>query len=408
MDREACILFMQRSFTVMLQCSNLELGPVQVQLQIRGMHIVRDRYELMSNPAPDSMTEATRLTRMGKLSEATSLIQRLLSGRSAPEPGSAGRKPTVTGALDLKPGFVRHLEAKKLKAGRKPGARGAFSRHTYVGMGGALDYMLFIPSGLKEGAPLVVMLHGCTQTAEDFARGTGMNDLAEEIGVVVVYPEQSAGANMQRCWNWFRPDDQDRDHGEPQLIAGITREAIDMTDADTSRIYVAGLSAGGAAAAIMAETHPDLYAACGIHSGLSHGAADSMMGAFTAMRSGASNGANACGTFTPVITFHGDRDTTVAGINSDQIIAAASARASGSLLTSSSNGTSSGGQRYTREISTDQEGKTCLEQWTLHGAGHAWSGGQASGSYTDPAGPDASREMLRFFLQHRQTAPVQP
>lgn len=354
----------------------------------------------MSFKIPRSLKEATRLTRAGKLSEATALIQQAL-GTGAPTPQKSPRKSAgADRMIDMKP-----VPASKAKRGAKSaGSRqsSTFTRHQHRGAKGSLEYLLYTPANLQPQAPLVLMLHGCSQSAEDFARGTGMNALADELGFLIAYPQQSSGANMQGCWNWFRPGDQRRDRGEPQMIAGITREVIESADADPRRVYVAGLSAGGAAAVIMAETHPDIYAACGVHSGLAHGAADSLASALSAMRAGSSSSASKSGVFVPVITFHGDRDTTVAGINSEQIIAAAGDRAPQPLNCDTSTGTSAGGRAFTRKLCTGPEGEIVIEQWTVHGAGHAWSGGDATGSYTDPSGPDASREMIRFFLQHRR------
>jgi poly(hydroxyalkanoate) depolymerase family esterase len=265
-----------------------------------------------------------------------------------------------------------------------------------------MAYRLYRPVGAAPGMPLVVMLHGCTQSADDFARGTAMNQLADEFGFLVAYPEQNQAANPQKCWNWFRPEDQRRDRGEPALLAGITREVIAEHGADPKRVYIAGLSAGGAAAAVMAAEYPDLFAAVGVHSGLACGAAHDMPSAFAAMKRGgrdASRGRKGR-RFVPVITFHGDRDTIVSEVNSREIVAAASAAAGAPLRVVTSQGREAG-RPYVRQASVGPDGKAMIEQWTIKGSGHAWSGGDAAGSYTDPVGPAASREMIRFFLEHR-------
>jgi len=241
------------------------------------------------------------------------------------------------------------------------------------------------------------MLHGCTQSPDDFAAGTRMNFLAEEQNCFVAYPEQPSGANQAKCWNWFRPGDQQRGGGEPSLIAGITRQIMRDYSIDPKRVYIAGLSAGGAAAAIMAATYGDLYAAVGIHSGLACGAASDLPSAFMAMRQGGGPETLVkVGSVVPTIVFHGDRDTTVHPDNGDRILEQ-SAKAT-SPATKVLRGRVPDGHAYTRTIVTDRSGRPISEHWNIHGAGHAWSGGSPAGSYTDPRGPDAAREMLRFFL----------
>ena len=275
-----------------------------------------------------------------------------------------------------------------------------FEEHLYADEAGSRPYKLYVPSTYQgQALPLVVLLHGCTQSPDDFAAGTRMNELAEEFGLFVAYPGQTQAANMQKCWNWFNAADQSRDQGEPSLIAGITRSIMQDFPVETRRVYIAGLSAGGAKAAIMGATYPDLYAAVGVHSGLACGAARDMVSAFSAMKQGGGAGGVRAGSGQPVptIVFHGDRDTTVHPVNGDEV--ATQARAGAAHRTKVDQGTSQGGMAYTRTVHRDDTGRAMLEQWVLHGAGHAWSGGSASGSYTDPKGPDASREMIRFFLE---------
>jgi poly(hydroxyalkanoate) depolymerase family esterase len=241
------------------------------------------------------------------------------------------------------------------------------------------------------------MLHGCTQSPDDFAAGTRMNFLAEEQNCFVAYPEQPSGANQAKCWNWFRTGDQQRGSGEPSLIAGITRQIMRDQAVDPKRIYVAGLSAGGAAAAIMGATYADLYTAVGIHSGLACGVASDLPSALMAMRQGgASETVAVAGSPVPTIVFHGDRDTTVHPDNGDRILKQSAHAAS--PTTKVLRGRVPDGHAYTRTIVTDRSGRAVSEHWKIHGAGHAWSGGSPAGSYTDPRGPDATREMLRFFL----------
>ena len=253
------------------------------------------------------------------------------------------------------------------------------------------------------------MLHGCTQSPDDFAAGTRMNVLAEEHTCLVAYPAQAASANSSKCWNWFRPSDQQRGQGEPSLIAGITRQIMRDYAVDPQRVYVAGLSAGGAAAAIMGMAYPDLYAAIGVHSGLACGVASDLPSAFAAMQhgeavaargSGSASGAGVSRRIVPTIVFHGDRDTTVHPCNGDRVVAQSRTTPMTDLRTTVQQGRVPGGHAYSRRLHADASGQTILEHWVIHGAGHAWSGGSPAGSYTDPQGPDATREMLRFFLEH--------
>ncbi|TXN72324.1 PHB depolymerase family esterase [Methylobacterium sp. WL6] len=279
---------------------------------------------------------------------------------------------------------------------------GALARR-YGNQAGSRAYDLFVPSGSGHGPrPLLVMLHGCSQTARDFAIGTRMDRLAEEQGVIVAYPDQPRSANMLKSWNWFRDSDQHRGRGEPSILAGLTRRIMEDLDVDPARVYVAGLSSGGAAAAVMAQAYPDIYAAVGIHSGLASGAAVSMAAALSTMRRGAVRQPLRTAHPVPTIVFHGDRDTTVASINGDQAIA--QSRPGTELTGTTTEGRSAAGRSFTRTVLAETYGAWSSEQWLLHGAGHAWAGGHPSGSHTDPQGPDASREMLRFFMSHAMGA----
>jgi poly(hydroxyalkanoate) depolymerase family esterase len=247
------------------------------------------------------------------------------------------------------------------------------------------------------------MLHGCTQDAQDFARGTRMNATAEAAGALVLYPTQTQSANANGCWNWFRPEDQQAGAGEPALLLAMVQHAVDAQAVDAKRVYVAGLSAGGAMAAVLAQQHPEVFAAVGVHSGLPAGAANNMMGALSAMKSGAKgwraaspkNGARVV----PLIVMHGDADTTVHQRNAEQLLASAAAGMPTSVQTQEQ-GASSDGRRHTRTCVVDSAapGNVVAEHWLLHGAGHAWSGGDARGSHTSAHGVNASAEMLRFFL----------
>jgi len=389
-----------------------------------------------------------RLTRSDRLANATALLERMLAKRAASDTpftrsNSADadplRAPEAFGtsfakeALDWTKGTAQPAVPEALRnfldrfgqpgslSGLSSGLDGLvsptpthapaplpegarFETLTFSNEAGTRAYKLYIPSGYRgQPVPLVVMLHGCTQNPDDFAAGTNMNALAEEQTFLVAYPGQPSSANANKCWNWFKPGDQQRDQGEPSILAGLTRQIMRDQAVDPQRVYVAGLSAGGAAAAVMGATYPDLYAAIGVHSGLACGAAQDLPSALAAMRQGsppaAGTSCNGSRRPVPTIVFHGDRDTTVSPVNGDQVIA--QSKAGADLRPTVNRGQSEGGTTYTRTVQADEGGRPILEQWVLHGTGHAWSGGSQAGSYTDPRGPDASREMLRFFLEQK-------
>jgi poly(hydroxyalkanoate) depolymerase family esterase len=349
-----------------------------------------------------AIKEATRLTRAGHIAEATDLLRHMLHGDKAWQKHtvieqSSFQEPAFEDSAFSGPGVA------------EPGPvvdGGRFVERAYANQAGRRAYKLFIPAGQPQRPmPLVIMLHGCTQSPDDFAAGTGMNLQAEQQGCCVAYPGQPATANPSKCWNWFNPGDQRRGEGEPSLIAGITRQVMGAEDIDPCRVYVAGFSAGGAAAAIMAAAYPDLYAAVGVHSGLACGAARDLPSALAAMRQDgtmafaerAPGPMAANRSSVPMIVFHGDQDKTVHPRNGDLVAAQAQAATRDS---GREQGRVPGGHAYSRTIRRDAGGRVVLEQWVIHGAGHAWSGGSPAGSYTDPQGPNAAREMLRFFLEH--------
>ena len=277
---------------------------------------------------------------------------------------------------------------------------GTFTDGSFTNPAGTRSYKLYVPSTITGApAPLLVMLHGCTQDPVDFATGTQMNQLAEEMQCLVVYPAQSAQANPQRCWNWFNAIDQQRDQGEPSLIAGITRSIMEEHAVDPDQVYVAGLSAGGAMATIMGTLYPDLYAAVGVHSGLPFASAHDLPSAMAAMQ-GNFGRRPAPDSTVPIIVFHGDRDTTVHPANGDELVKRGARHASSDEIVIEP-GKVPDGHAYTRTVHHRADGTPQAEQWLIHGAGHAWSGGSNRGSYTDGKGPDASREMMRFFRTKR-------
>jgi poly(hydroxyalkanoate) depolymerase family esterase len=380
-----------------------------------------------------AMVEATRLTRQGRLVEATALIQRTLTSAPAPRQapdgqgpgeagGASGRQPAPSlllpargrGQLGRAPSGWTHgpsafasLRVPDPDLAHGPAApAGRFDSFSYTGAAGTRAYRLYVPTGGTGGPlPLVVMLHGGTQDAATFAVATGMNDLAERQSFLVAYPEQPASANAGKYWNWFIPGHQHRDVGEPSLIAGITRQVMERHRVDDTRVYVAGFSAGGAMAAVMAAVYPDLYAAVGVHSGLAYAVARDVVSAFAVMKHGPSRPARSPASPLPLIVFHGDRDATVAYGNAgcliDQVVAAESPdRRSVTSAAVTSSGQVPGGRAYTRTSYRGAAGTTVAECWTVHQGGHYWSGGDPTGSYTDPRGPSASAEFLRFFQEH--------
>jgi poly(hydroxyalkanoate) depolymerase family esterase len=285
--------------------------------------------------------------------------------------------------------------------------RESFVAGSYANSQGSRRYKLFIPSRhAGKPSPLLVMLHGCLQDPDDFALGTRMNDIAEEQRIFVLYPEQSEAANQTRCWNWFNAANQRRDQGEPSIIAGMTREVIAAYNIDAQRVYIAGMSAGGAMAAIMAATYSELYAAVGIHSGLPYGAAQNFLAAMAAMKDGAASGTRLLSKRIPLIVFHGDQDIMVNARNGEQLVSQwlGDSAPNRTLDTSSAQAREGNGRAFTRTRYHDGAGHAVAENWLVHDAGHAWSGGGSGGSFADSAGPDASREMLRFFSAASQDA----
>jgi poly(hydroxyalkanoate) depolymerase family esterase len=350
---------------------------------------------------PLDLREATLLTRAGRLTEATAAIQRMLGSRASHEAVPAILHNSTVNWDMPRAAATAFQERAAASAFQEHDADASiFQTRTFSNQFGYRQYKLFIPSGYNgQPVPLVVMLHGCTQSPDDFAAGTRMNLAAEAQTCLVAYPGQTSAANMQKCWNWFNATDQQRDSGEPSLIAGITRQVMRDHAVDPARVYVAGLSAGGAAAAIMGDAYPDLYAAIGVHSGLACGAARDMPSAFAAMQKGGDGNLRSHKHHpVPTIVFHGERDTTVNALNGDAVVARAVQGVP--LRTRVENGRVPGGYAYTRTLHIDAEGKTLVEKWVVSGAGHAWFGGSPSGTYTDPRGPDATGEMLRFFHEH--------
>lgn len=350
------------------------------------------------------MRAASRaLMRKGPAAVTTDAVQQALHNASALQ--QAARKMMEPNAMPM-PAPADLLAAIDLPAGAlkpQPGPTlpGTFSDGVYTNDAGTRDYKLYVPSSYHgQPVPLVVMLHGCTQDPDDFARGTQMNALAEDLPCLVVYPAQSQQANPSRCWNWFDEENQKRDRGEPSIIAGITRHVMATHAVDPAQVYVAGLSAGGAMATIMGTVYPDLYAAVGVHSGLPFAAADDLPSALAAMK-GDFKRRHTPGQTLPIIVFHGDQDQTVHPAAADELIAQGALAVSKGIVVEP--GRVPNGHAYTRTLHQRDDGNVHAEQWVVHGGGHAWFGGSAHGSYTDGRGPDASREMLRFFRTRRRS-----
>ncbi|MDR5780582.1 PHB depolymerase family esterase [Caballeronia sp. LZ065] len=342
----------------------------------------------------DSMKEAFALFRRNDPAAAAEVVKRAMHGAKT-DVTDARDKADTTGFADL-------LQPRRRAGNEQTEQQGQLSTRRYVSAAGQRDYKIYVPVlPRSEPLPLVIMLHGCTQDADDFAAGTRMNALADTHGFIVAYPVQPQSANASKCWNWFKPSDQQRDQGEPSLIAGITREIMANHSIDPTRVFVAGLSAGGAMAAVLAQTYPDLYAAAGVHSGLPVGCAHDLPSALAAMRGGqprsnARRSARADSHPRPLIVFHGDADGTVHLANANELVRDFSAS---EVITDGASRNDSRARKHTVRIMTSPTGADA-ELWVIHGAPHAWAGGSSSGSYTDPSGPDASAEMIRFFLNH--------
>jgi poly(hydroxyalkanoate) depolymerase family esterase len=364
------------------------------------------------------LTRAARLSNIGRqVAAADQVLRRIFRKNLA--------SPTLTTALAVtepEPVGCEVKAAQTLAPEVVPTyGRATFSREVFDFEGERYGFNLFVPPLLvvtppsqpAPRVPLIVMLHGCKQDAPDFARGTAMNELAAKTPCMVLYPEQLAKDNQMRCWNWFDSAHQGRHAGEPALLAALTRHVLALYPVDPTRVYIAGLSAGGAMAAIVAAHYPDLFAAVGIHSGLPPGAAHDVMSAFSAMRQGGRSrmpgDPAALKDVMPTIVFHGDDDRTVHPENGDQIVLAAlaSLKASGVVLQRSivpqEMPATSGESRHTlRTVYSAEDRRSFVEYWSVEAGPHAWSGGSATGSFTDPNGPNASAAMLAFFLQHRR------
>lgn len=369
----------------------------------------------MYDPFKRARTKTTRRVRKATTSAFTSLIGAMLVPAKPAKRKPTKPKKTATTKLPAKPRPASAKASPPPKTVRKPPTpatsraktttpRGAsFKKGVHVCEFGKRSFKLYIPAvaASAEGPlPLMVMLHGCSQTPDDFARGTGMNALAEEFGFIVLYPAQERKSQMYRCWNWYKRGDQARGAGEPALLASLVRQTIADQGADPAKVYVAGLSAGASAALIVADAYPDIFAAVGAHSGLPTGAAHDEATAVIAMQHGAPGHHHS--NPMPTINFHGSADKVVNPRNGRYVVLRALDPYK-HLTKTEKSGQTPGGRKFVRTSHRVGKGKSYVEHWVITGSAHAWSGGNSAGSYTDPTGPDASREMIRFFLRHRTT-----
>jgi len=361
--------------------------------------------------------EALNLVRKSDLAGATEVIRKALSGEEARSragvPEVRPHRPTArVGTPGVRRSLGETLRVLRVQPSFPPAARVVplaeppnefdqrFVRRTYRGPAGSLSYRLYLPvdHGRRKLA-LVLMLHGCAQDPEDFALGTQMNALADEFDLVVAYPHQPRGANASGCWNWFDRRHQSRGSGEPAKLAGLAQALAKEFGVANERVFAAGLSAGGAMAEVLAATYPDVFEAVGVHSGLPYRSAADVPSAFAAMK-----GNTAVGPAPPravdrrcrKIIIHGGADGTVHPANGERILDEAE-RGQARLKRIDLDWESQSG-RVRRTALEDDKGRTVVERWLVEGGGHAWFGGDSRGSFTQTAGLDASRVMVRFFL----------
>jgi poly(hydroxyalkanoate) depolymerase family esterase len=318
-------------------------------------------------------------------------------------------KALRTAGLVSQPAPDRSTKRPATRPAPSPGdeSLGDFAWHTHHGVRGTRRYKLYVPTSYDGSAmPLVVMLHGCKQSPDDFAAGTRMNELAQRHGLLVAYPEQTSRANGANCWNWFEPAQQFREGEEPSLLVGIVHEIGNLYAVRPDGIFVAGLSAGAAMAVILGHAYPEVFAGVAAHSGLALGAAHDVASAFAAMHGSGVEGGSTPRRHSAVrtIVFHGDADTTVTPRNRSAIVrhaVDAFERQGERLQRLTRLDVEAGGRKSTATEFADPSGRPMVEEWVVHGAGHAWSGGSTTGSFTDALGPDASEEIIRFFLADR-------
>lgn len=351
------------------------------------------------------MTDAMSRLKTSDIAGATAAIRLALAGAAG-----APAQPTRVDADVAKPrglgDVLRALGAQRTRrAGITPmpdhgpadeadGDR--FSASGHRSPAGSLTYKLYVPADRARELALIVMLHGCTQDPDDFARGTGMNRLADEFGLVVAYPHQPRSGNAQGCWNWFDARHQQAGSGEPAMLAALATDLAAEFAIAPGRVFAAGLSAGAAMAEVLAETHPTIFSAVGLHSGLPYRAAHDVMSAFAAMKGSGRPTPGGTGRGVRKFIVHGTADATVHPSNGAALFEQMVDRNPGAAILISD--LHAGDRTASRQVLTAASGEALAEHLLIEGAGHAWSGGNRSGTFTDESGPDASREMVRFFL----------
>lgn len=363
----------------------------------------------MPIPFQDAVADAMRRLKTSDVAGATRAIRDALNGGSQSSISSpldaggpfAARKGRLLGDVlnALKSGrshFVSPLRRAETPPDKMDDP--CFTSHSLRSVAGSIDYKLYVPQDRDRELALVLMLHGCTQDPDDLARGTRMNRLADEFGLVVAYPHQPRSANANGCWNWFDPRHQAAGSGEPAKLAALAQVLSTEFDIAPERVFAAGLSAGAAMVDVLAESYPEIFSKVALHSGLERGAAHDVMSAFAAMKGNvAARRDRVSGHFSRKLIIHGTADATVHASNGDRLFAVMRSRyPNSSILVSEIR---SAGKTAMRQTLIDSSGRVQAEYMPIDGGGHAWSGGDSTGSFTDPEGPDASREIVSFFLR---------
>lgn len=263
---------------------------------------------------------------------------------------------------------------------------------------GALRMLTYKPAGLAPGAPLVVVLHGCTQSAAAYAAGAGWLTLAEHVGFAVLAPEQTRANNANLCFNWFQPEDTARDAGEVASIRQMVRHAVATHELDPTRVFVTGLSAGGAMTVALLATYPEVFAGGAAVAGLAYGVASNVQEAFAAMMAPAPPRTDSDladrvraasphpGPWPTLSVWHGEADTTVrAGAGEDL------ARQWLQLHGLRGDGETSRAGGHTQRLWRGPDGRVRVEHHAIAGMGH--------GAPLKTTGPDGLGAAGPFLLE---------